>query len=111
MNDEQSFENAADDEAETSSERVLRIARDRCVDAGFPSSTTPLADAWYVDHKGTDSADVLVNWPHHLWVDMTPDRIASVRFGGVTIRQPLDDMRLMLLAALEWLDVREADVQ
>ena len=95
---------------EPSAERIARLARARCVEAGFEESTTPLADAWYIDHKGTDSADVLVNWPRHLWVDMSPDRVASVRIGGVTIRQPLDDMRLMLLAALEWLDVREADL-
>lgn len=95
---------------ESTSERVIRKARARCAEAGFAESTTPLVDAWYVDHKGHDSTHVLVNWPQKLWVEMGADRIATVRFGDATIRQPLDEMRLMLLAALEWLDAREADL-
>ena len=65
---------------ESTSERVIRKARARCAEAGFAESTTPLVDAWYVDHKGHDSTHVLVNWPQKLGRDgRRPHRHRSIR--------------------------------
>lgn len=98
---------------------VQRRARAICVEAGFPDTTTPLVDAWYTLNKDRrDSLQAKEHMPGGLWVDLTDwgstgqrsQLVASVRIGGYTFTHELDDMRLLLHAAIEWLDRRVDDL-
>lgn len=96
---------------------VLDRARQACVEAGFPDTTTPFVDGWMTLNKGIDTVKASVTMPVGLWVDLADwgrnrDRancMASVNIGGLTFTHQVDDMRMLLLAALEWLDRRDAE--
>lgn len=99
---------------ESSADRVAREARATCVEAGFPTTKTPLIDAWHTKHTGRDAPHVTITYPNDLRVSVeywgSGVDMATLHIGSISIRDRRDDLRHMLMAALEWLDMHELDV-
>lgn len=75
----------------------------------------PLIDEWMTKWPGRsrDFTTIDCRMPQTLWVDVQAFgsiSMATLRIGSITFMHQPDDMRLMLRAALEWLDIREADL-
>lgn len=72
---------------------------------------TPLIDEWMTKWPGraSDSVQIHCRFPERLWVHDVQDTLIEVRLGQVTFVHKPADMRLLLLAAVEWLDIRIAE--
>lgn len=94
---------------------VTARSQTSCDEAGFGDTRTPLVDAWYVEHsdrRGSAHVDIL--FPSKLWVKIeegAAPQLACMTIEDVTIRDYPENVRLMLMAALEWLDQIERDRQ